>query len=228
MWVCLQGWSGFDGGLSNPLRDPQQHPEGVVSIRFRDPEPAAACVRLMNGRFFGGRRLVAEVYDGKTRYDAYKSGKGQETEEEEKARLDRYAKWLEGGLEDDRPTGKGAAAASAPATVSVPSKPPPAGLARDPTKVILDREDEIGEPDPVEVDLTGIRRAGGVADPDEQEDDPLKMPAGAIMLPGGGWALPPRLADEEEAPARPTAPGMAWAGEDEENEALENADEDDV
>jgi HIV Tat-specific factor 1 len=69
-----------------------QHPEGIVSVRFLQEESAAACVRMMNGRFFGGRQIEATLYDGYTKYSDLKH---QETEEDEKARLERYANWLE-------------------------------------------------------------------------------------------------------------------------------------
>ncbi|KAG0272559.1 hypothetical protein BGZ95_011686 [Linnemannia exigua] len=69
------------------------HPEGVVSVRFKEKESAELCVKLMSGRFFAGQRVVAEIYDGHTKYESQKSK--EELEEEEKLRLDRYAKWLE-------------------------------------------------------------------------------------------------------------------------------------
>lgn len=60
----------------------------------------------MNNRYFAGRQISAEIYDGKTRYE--KSGtkttlEGEE-DEAEKARLERYAKWLEegGGSDEDQ------------------------------------------------------------------------------------------------------------------------------
>lgn len=33
-----------------------------------DPEEADLLIQLMNGRFFGQRKLVAEAWDGKTKY----------------------------------------------------------------------------------------------------------------------------------------------------------------
>lgn len=56
----------------------------------------------MDKRFFGGRQISAEIYDGKVKYQ--KSG-GKQTEEEdeaEKLRLERYAKWLEEGGDGDK------------------------------------------------------------------------------------------------------------------------------
>ncbi|GJJ78511.1 HIV Tat-specific factor 1 [Entomortierella parvispora] len=70
-----------------------QHPEGVVSVRYKDKESAELCVKLMSGRYFAGQRVEAEIYDGHTKYESTKTK--EELEEEEKQRLDRYAKWLE-------------------------------------------------------------------------------------------------------------------------------------
>jgi HIV Tat-specific factor 1 len=65
----------------------------VVSVRYKEKESADLCVKLMSGRFFAGQRVVAEIYDGHTKYESQKSK--EELEEEEKQRLDRYARWLE-------------------------------------------------------------------------------------------------------------------------------------
>ncbi|KAI8341045.1 hypothetical protein BC941DRAFT_415701 [Chlamydoabsidia padenii] len=71
-------------------------PGGVISVRFMEQKPANACILLMNNRYFGGKQISAELYDGRTKY--LKSGSNDaEDDEAEKARLERYAKWLEEG-----------------------------------------------------------------------------------------------------------------------------------
>jgi RNA recognition motif-containing protein len=40
----------------------QGNPEGVMSVRFKMEEAAEECIKLMNGRFFGGRRIVAHKF----------------------------------------------------------------------------------------------------------------------------------------------------------------------
>lgn len=47
---------------------------------------------MMNGRFFDGRKVEAYIYDGK---EDLKGIQAKETEEETKARLEKYAEWLE-------------------------------------------------------------------------------------------------------------------------------------
>lgn len=74
-----------------------QEPEGVMTVKFRDPLSAQACVLKMNGRFFAGRRIEAALYAGKQRFkrssdDSIEAGLGGE--EGEKKRLDDFAKWL--------------------------------------------------------------------------------------------------------------------------------------
>lgn len=43
------------------------HPDGVATIKFKAPDAAAKCVGLMEGRFFGGRQVEANLWDGITK-----------------------------------------------------------------------------------------------------------------------------------------------------------------
>ncbi|KAH9839417.1 uncharacterized protein C8Q71DRAFT_749414 [Rhodofomes roseus] len=72
-----------------------KEPEGVMTVKFRDPLSAQACIIKMNGRFFAGRRIEASLYAGKQRYkrsidDPLEDG----GDEGEKNRLDDFANWL--------------------------------------------------------------------------------------------------------------------------------------
>ncbi|KAL6146975.1 hypothetical protein ACLB2K_057650 [Fragaria x ananassa] len=42
----------------------ENHPEGVVLVRFKDRKDAQKCIELMNGRWFGGRQIHASEDDG--------------------------------------------------------------------------------------------------------------------------------------------------------------------
>ncbi|OCF44882.1 HIV Tat-specific factor 1 [Kwoniella heveanensis CBS 569] len=72
--------------------------DGVMTIKFKDPVAAQACVMKMNNRFFDGRRIYAGIYTGKERY--HKSGgtrdfgDDEEGDQEERERLDNFAQWL--------------------------------------------------------------------------------------------------------------------------------------
>ena len=68
-----------------------RNPEGVVAVFFKEFEHADLCVGLMNGRFYAGRQLLAENWDGRTKY------KVKETAEEEQRRLEEWNKYLEEG-----------------------------------------------------------------------------------------------------------------------------------
>ncbi|KJE94075.1 HIV TAT specific factor 1 [Capsaspora owczarzaki ATCC 30864] len=65
-----------------------RNPLGVVSVKFDLPEDAGKCVELMNGRWFGGRRLEAAKWDGRTSY------KVEETDAQREARLQKWESWL--------------------------------------------------------------------------------------------------------------------------------------
>ncbi|XP_055384595.1 HIV Tat-specific factor 1 [Condylostylus longicornis] len=67
-----------------------RHPDGIASISMSCPEEADLVVQLMNRRFYGKRRLVAEIWDGKTRY------KIDETTNEKQDRLSNWDKFLDG------------------------------------------------------------------------------------------------------------------------------------
>eukprot|EP00160_Parvularia_atlantis_P005572 Unigene14799_Nuclearia_a/m.44487 Unigene14799_Nuclearia_a/g.44487 ORF Unigene14799_Nuclearia_a/g.44487 Unigene14799_Nuclearia_a/m.44487 type:complete len:212 (+) Unigene14799_Nuclearia_a:464-1099(+) len=71
-----------------------RHPDGVCSVKFKDEAAAAACVELMDGRYFAGRRVEAAIYDGATKYDAFSSAKAEDADDEAE-RLRRYGDWLE-------------------------------------------------------------------------------------------------------------------------------------
>lgn len=69
----------------------ERSPEGVVAVRFRTGEMGLACIRLMEGRWYDGRKLSARFYDGHTDY-RYK-----ETDEDRKKRDQAWQEWLENG-----------------------------------------------------------------------------------------------------------------------------------
>ena len=70
----------------------EYNPEGVVLVRFKTEEGARGCLPLMHGRWFGGRQVTAEKYDGVTKY---KVNPPEESEEEQLKRLEAYTKELE-------------------------------------------------------------------------------------------------------------------------------------
>ncbi|WRT68944.1 uncharacterized protein IL334_005926 [Kwoniella shivajii] len=81
--------------------------DGVMTIKFKDPIAAQACVTKMNNRYFDGRVIYAGIYTGKERFrksgGITSFGDDEQTEKEERERLDNFAQWLvEGEEENDR------------------------------------------------------------------------------------------------------------------------------
>lgn len=77
-----------------------RHPDGVAQVTMKEPEQADAVVALINGRWFGKRKLTAEIWDGKTKY------KIAETDAEINNRLKDWGKFLEAGDEKADATNK--------------------------------------------------------------------------------------------------------------------------
>lgn len=82
-----------------------KEPEGVVSVRFADPECARQCVKTMDGRWFGGIQVVAYISQGGEKFKKTNerraaledmAERGIDAEDEEEAqRLDEFGTWLE-------------------------------------------------------------------------------------------------------------------------------------
>ena len=70
-------------------------PEGVVSVRFREPSAAMACVRVMGGRMFGGNKVVAWIAEGGEKFRKARKAAAGSDDDEENDRLDGFGKWLE-------------------------------------------------------------------------------------------------------------------------------------
>lgn len=70
-----------------------KHPEGVIIVKYKSIEDAEKCIQALKGRWFGGRQVEAGKWDGVTNF---KDVKVEETEEEQMARLERFAADLEG------------------------------------------------------------------------------------------------------------------------------------
>lgn len=82
-----------------------QEAEGIVSVRFANAQAAKECVKVMDGRHFGGLKVGAWVASGEERYrksDGRGGGEGggegvegQKGEGGEEKRLEAFGEWLE-------------------------------------------------------------------------------------------------------------------------------------
>jgi len=75
-----------------------KEPAGIMTVKFREPLSAQACIIKMQGRFFAGRRVEAFLYSGKERYTRTVGGADyaemEVDDESEKKRLEDFANWL--------------------------------------------------------------------------------------------------------------------------------------
>ncbi|KAI6046159.1 hypothetical protein EDC04DRAFT_2558357 [Pisolithus marmoratus] len=73
-----------------------KEPEGVITVKYKEPLSAQACVVKMNGRYFAGRRIEASLYAGKQHFrrSGVEDDWRGDDEEAEKKRLDDFANWL--------------------------------------------------------------------------------------------------------------------------------------
>lgn len=58
-------------------------PEGVVSIKFKRPESAEACVQMMHGRNFGGQRVEAYIPTGRLKFKKSKDNNDDAGEDDD-------------------------------------------------------------------------------------------------------------------------------------------------
>ncbi|XP_069842583.1 17S U2 SnRNP complex component HTATSF1 [Dendropsophus ebraccatus] len=82
-----------------------RHPDGVASVAFKDAEQGDACILALNGRWFGGRQLDVQAWDGVTDYQI------EETSREREERLKGWENFLQadkqntpGGESDEKST----------------------------------------------------------------------------------------------------------------------------
>lgn len=68
-----------------------KHPEGVITIKYRSAGAAAEALAVFNGRYFGGRRLTCEYWDGVANFKQPST----ESRADEQKRLDDFGAWLE-------------------------------------------------------------------------------------------------------------------------------------
>lgn len=71
--------------------------EGKCAVKFTSKEAASDCIAAFEGRYFGGQRISAELYDGSFKL----RGHVQKQDGDAEARLERFAEWLEEHPEDE-------------------------------------------------------------------------------------------------------------------------------
>ncbi|XP_073497378.1 17S U2 SnRNP complex component HTATSF1 [Phyllobates terribilis] len=66
-----------------------RHPDGVASVSFKEAEESDSCILALNGRWFGGRQLDVQAWDGATDYQI------EETSREREERLKGWENFLQ-------------------------------------------------------------------------------------------------------------------------------------
>lgn len=73
------------------IRFYESHPDGVVEIKFKKEKDAAECLSIMNGRYYEGRQILSDYWDGET--DFKKDAASLELQQE---RLEKFGKDIQG------------------------------------------------------------------------------------------------------------------------------------
>ena len=68
------------------------NPRGIVVVKFATAFAAQQCVEMMDGRFFGGRKLRCFFWDQVTDYTVVDTSKEERQEQE---RIESFGAWLE-------------------------------------------------------------------------------------------------------------------------------------
>ncbi|XP_056141237.1 HIV Tat-specific factor 1 [Lampris incognitus] len=89
-----------------------RHPDGVASVAFKEPDHADACLLALDGRWFGGRKLSAQLWDGTTDYQV------EETTREREERLKGWSNFLE----ESKNQGQQGTDTTEPAEVATPTE----------------------------------------------------------------------------------------------------------
>lgn len=77
------------GGPIEKITIFKENPQGVIAIKFQSPVGADRCIEAMQGRWYNGRKVDCDYFDGITNY------KKRETDEDEQKRLEEFGKWIE-------------------------------------------------------------------------------------------------------------------------------------
>lgn len=78
----------------------EQSEDGRCAVKFKSSDSAAKCVAIFDGRYFGGQRIKAEIYDGSFRLRETKNRTAEAQAEEE--RLNKFSEWLEQDSQDEQ------------------------------------------------------------------------------------------------------------------------------
>ena len=71
-----------------------------MTIKFENRNAARQCMKLMDGRQFEGRSVIATIADGTEQFkESRPKAKAADTNEQESKRINEFGEWLEKGKE---------------------------------------------------------------------------------------------------------------------------------
>lgn len=75
----------------------ENHPDGVVQVKFERAGDAERCMHAVHNRFYNGHQIECFYWDGKTNYKI-----APETAEQQQQRIDEFGKWLTGQIDSEK------------------------------------------------------------------------------------------------------------------------------
>ncbi|XP_033740770.1 HIV Tat-specific factor 1-like [Pecten maximus] len=75
------------------------HPDGVMMVYFKTAEAADGCIAALHHRWFSKRRVMAQNWDGRTKFEI------EESEAEREERLSKWEKFLESDAKKEEESG---------------------------------------------------------------------------------------------------------------------------
>lgn len=76
--------------------------EGMCTVKFKKAIEAQLALKLMNGRFFAGQRVMASIYDGSFPLPKRKTTRNEDPDEQ--ARLEAFSAFIEGESDGESDT----------------------------------------------------------------------------------------------------------------------------
>lgn len=77
-----------------------KNPRGILIVKYGTGYGAQECIRVMNGRYFGGKKIKSYYWDGVSNYSLQSIVSEKEEEKEEEHRLEEFGDWLDQDQDD--------------------------------------------------------------------------------------------------------------------------------
>ncbi|XP_052899637.1 HIV Tat-specific factor 1 [Anopheles moucheti] len=145
-----------------------RHPEGVAQITMGDPEEADLVVQMMNGRYFGQRKLTAAIWDGRTKYRI------AETDADIDKRRGNWEEFLETdeAVEKGKEETEGGSSPTAKADDDADGVPPPSATEATPEMKLDDPKEQLPAVESEDIEKEAELKEAEDDDEVEEANDP--------------------------------------------------------